>query len=101
MGSPRGVVERRGDLVGEQNGIFLPFQRHDDAPSGDGVGLGLAVARRLAEAMDGEVSAEETPGGGLTLVIELPNADNARRPDEPSGRPRVTAPPTVEETTHG
>ena len=55
--------------------IFLPFQRHGDAPSGDGVGLGLAVARGLAEAMDGEVSAEETPGGGLTMVIELPSAE--------------------------
>ena len=81
--------------------IFLPFQRHGDAPSGDGVGLGLAVARGLAEAMDGEVSAEETPGGGLTMVIELPNADTPRRQDEPSGRPRPTAPPTAEEATHG
>ena len=57
--------------------IFLPFQRYGDAPSGDGVGLGLAVARGLAEAMDGEVSAEETPGGGLTMVIELPSAEEA------------------------
>ncbi len=55
--------------------IFLPFQRYGDAPSGDGVGLGLAVARGLAEAMDGDVSAEETPGGGLTMVIELPGAE--------------------------
>jgi two-component system sensor histidine kinase KdpD len=101
MGSARGVVERRGDLVAEQNGIFLPFQRHGDAPSGDGVDLGLAVARGLAEAMDGEVSAEETPGGGLTMVIELPNADTAGRQAEPSGRPRPTAPPTAEEATHG
>ena len=60
--------------------IFLPFQRHGDAPAGDGVGLGLAVARGLAEAMDGEVSAEETPGGGLTMVIELPSAE-----EEPHG----------------
>ncbi len=55
--------------------IFLPFQRYGDAPSGDGVGLGLAVARGLAEAMGGEVSAEATPGGGLTMVIELPSAE--------------------------
>lgn len=54
--------------------IFLPFQRHGDAPSGDGVGLGLAVARGLAEAMGGHVEAEETPGGGLTMVIDLPTA---------------------------
>ncbi len=59
--------------------IFLPFQRYGDAPSGDGVGLGLAVARGLAEAMDGEVSAEATPGGGLTMVIELPSAEEDSR----------------------
>jgi two-component system, OmpR family, sensor histidine kinase KdpD len=63
-----GIPEEARDLV------FLPFQRHGDAPSGDGVGLGLAVARGLAEAMGGRVSAEETPGGGLTMVIELPAA---------------------------
>lgn len=54
--------------------IFLPFQRYGDAPAGDGVGLGLAVARGLAEAMGGEVSAEQTPGGGLTMVVDLPSA---------------------------
>ncbi|HSF97984.1 MAG TPA: ATP-binding protein, partial [Ornithinibacter sp.] len=58
--------------------IFLPFQRYGDAPAGDGVGLGLAVARGLAEAMGGEVTAEETPGGGLTMVIELPSAEEGR-----------------------
>jgi two-component system sensor histidine kinase KdpD len=60
--------------------IFLPFQRTGDAPAGDGVGLGLAVARGLAEAMGAEVSAEETPGGGLTMVVDLPAA-----PEEGSG----------------
>ena len=52
--------------------IFQPFQRHGDVPSGDGLGLGLAVARGLAEAMSSTVEAEPTPGGGLTLVITLP-----------------------------
>jgi two-component system, OmpR family, sensor histidine kinase KdpD len=52
--------------------IFAPFQRLGDTGSGEGVGLGLAVARGLTEAMDGTLSAEDTPGGGLTIVIELP-----------------------------
>ncbi len=52
--------------------MFVPFQRLGDAPDGDGVGLGLAVARGLTEAMGGEVSAEDTPGGGLTIIITLP-----------------------------
>ncbi|WP_256839890.1 sensor histidine kinase [Ornithinimicrobium faecis] len=62
--------------------IFLPFQRRGDAPAGPGhgVGLGLAVARGLAEAMDGTVEAEETPSGGLTMVVELPT-----RPRPPEG----------------
>ncbi|MGW3497610.1 ATP-binding protein [Streptomyces sp. NPDC001020] len=51
--------------------IFEPFQRYGDAPRGTGVGLGLAVARGFAEAMGGTLSAEDTPGGGLTMVLTL------------------------------
>jgi two-component system sensor histidine kinase KdpD len=50
---------------------FQPFQRHTDS-GGNGVGLGLAVARGLTEAMGGTLTAEETPGGGLTMVVALP-----------------------------
>ena len=52
--------------------IFAPFRRFADTSRGEGVGLGLAVARGLTEAMDGTLSAEDTPGGGLTIVIDLP-----------------------------
>ncbi len=52
--------------------IFEPFQRLGDAPGGDGVGLGLAVARGFAEAVGGSLEAEDTPGGGLTMVLSLP-----------------------------
>ncbi|MYT20444.1 hypothetical protein GTW69_09090, partial [Streptomyces sp. SID7760] len=54
--------------------IFAPFQRHGDAPRGAGVGLGLAVARGFTEAIGGTLTAEDTPGGGLTMVITLPMA---------------------------
>ena len=52
--------------------IFQPFQRLGDAPAGDGVGLGLAVARGFTEAMGGSLTVEDTPGGGTTMVVRLP-----------------------------
>ncbi|MGX6744275.1 ATP-binding protein [Streptomyces xantholiticus] len=51
--------------------IFEPFQRYGDAPRGAGVGLGLAVARGFMEAMGGTLTAEDTPGGGMTMVLTL------------------------------
>jgi two-component system sensor histidine kinase KdpD len=49
--------------------MFRPFQRLGDGTSRDGIGLGLAVAKGFVEAMDGELSVEDTPGGGLTMVL--------------------------------
>ncbi|MET7637186.1 sensor histidine kinase KdpD [Streptomyces sp. NPDC005438] len=60
--------------------VFEPFQRYGDTPRGAGVGLGLAVARGFVEAMDGTLTAEDTPGGGLTMVIALPRAGRHRTP---------------------
>jgi two-component system sensor histidine kinase KdpD len=55
--------------------LFEPFQRLGDQPGSDGVGLGLSVARGLAEAMGGRLTPETTPGGGLTMVVTLPVAE--------------------------
>ena len=53
--------------------MFEPFQRLGDTSPG-GLGLGLAVARGLTEAMAGTLTAEDTPGGGLTMVLSIPRA---------------------------
>jgi two-component system sensor histidine kinase KdpD len=69
------VVDRGPGVPAEQRErMFAPFQRLGDVPRGEGVGLGLAVARGLTEAMGGTVTVEDTPGGGLTFVLDLPAA---------------------------
>ncbi|MEU2858759.1 sensor histidine kinase KdpD [Streptomyces mirabilis] len=66
------VVDRGPGVPDEaKDRIFAPFQRYGDAPRGAGVGLGLAVARGFAEAMGGTLNAEDTPGGGLTMVLTV------------------------------
>ncbi|MFE7454708.1 DUF4118 domain-containing protein [Streptomyces griseus] len=74
------VVDRgRGVPDEAKERIFEPFQRYGDAPRGAGVGLGLAVSRGFAEAMGGTLDAEDTPGGGLTMVLTLTAAPGGVR----------------------
>ncbi|MBR7831250.1 sensor histidine kinase KdpD [Actinospica sp. MGRD01-02] len=67
----RGIPEEDWDLV------FRPFQRLGDRDNTSGVGLGLALSRGLAEAMGGTLIPEDTPGGGITMVLSLPAAPGA------------------------
>ncbi|MEE2047670.1 ATP-binding protein, partial [Nocardiopsis tropica] len=55
--------------------LFVPFQRLGDTDNTTGLGLGLSLSKGFVEGMGGGLSAEDTPGGGLTMVISLPVAD--------------------------
>ncbi|MDH6439210.1 two-component system sensor histidine kinase KdpD [Streptomyces sp. SAI-144] len=78
------VVDRGPGVPDEaKDRIFEPFQRYGDSPRGNGVGLGLAVARGFTEAIGGTLHAEDTPGGGLTMVLTLPMAASHPPPPEP------------------
>lgn len=81
-------AERAGDRVaiavvdtgpgvphGTEEQLFEPFQRLGDRDNTTGVGLGLSVVRGFVEAMGGAVHAEPTPGGGLTVLVELPGGE--------------------------
>ena len=68
-GIPRGTAEQ----------LFAPFQRLGDQDNTTGIGLGLSVAKGFVDAMGGTIQATDTPGGGLTVLIELdaPPRDSA------------------------
>jgi signal transduction histidine kinase len=68
-----------GIATGEQQRIFEPFTQGAEAPpeadgaeGTGGVGLGLAISRRLALAMGGNIQVQSAPGAGSTFVLDLP-----------------------------
>jgi two-component system sensor histidine kinase KdpD len=65
------VDEGPGVPRGTEEQLFEPFQRLGDHHNKYGVGLGLSVARGFVEAMGGAISATDTPGGGLTVIVDL------------------------------
>lgn len=107
-GEMRIIDHGRGVPADKVVEMFQPFQRLDDANRASGVGLGLAVAKGFTEAMGGRLSAEATPGGGLTMVVSLPLSEGAplqERPDQAPLEPqsalfsRHHAPPILSSPT--
>lgn len=58
----------------QREAVFEPFFRLEGSRNRNsgGVGLGMTIAREAAERLGGQLSLEQTPGGGLTAVIRLP-----------------------------
>ncbi len=74
------VIDRGPGIPREQAGrMFVPFQRLGDTDNTTGIGLGLALSKGLTEAMDGTLEPEETPGGGLTMLLSVPAVPGTAR----------------------
>jgi signal transduction histidine kinase len=77
------TVEDRGIGISreEMRQIFEPFYRGSSAIDAQihGTGLGLPLARTLAEAMGGKLTAESEPGRGSSFTLHLPVAPGNQR----------------------
>ena len=72
------VDEGPGVAKGAAEQMFEPFQRLGDTDNSSGLGLGLSVAKGFVEAMGGTIAATDTPGGGLTVLVDLEAAQEQR-----------------------
>ena len=96
-------VVDRGPGISEvdKDRMFVPFQRLGDTDNTTGVGLGLALSRGLTEAMGGTLTAEDTPGGGLTMTISVPAVTEPAFECEPGHREREAVTESVPEARGG
>ena len=69
------VIDHGEGVVPEdREAIFEPFWRKNNATRG--AGLGLAITRELVDKHGGRIWVEETPGGGATFKVSLPQANS-------------------------
>ncbi|BBP75475.1 two-component sensor histidine kinase [Pseudomonas gingeri NCPPB 3146 = LMG 5327] len=71
------VIDHGPGIAAEKReAVFEPFYRLEGSRNRNsgGVGLGMTIAREAAQRLGGELTLEETPGGGLTAVVALPRA---------------------------
>lgn len=66
-------IADRGEGVpeSEREAIFIPFHRGQHLATGDGYGLGLAIARQVIAALSGTIAAKAKPDGSAGLLIEI------------------------------
>jgi signal transduction histidine kinase len=63
-----------GISADKREAVFEPFFRLEGSRNRNsgGVGLGMTIAREAVQRLNGKLALEETPGGGLTAVVQLP-----------------------------
>ena len=97
-GSVTLAVEDRGRGIApaELPRIFEPFFRGEaSGRRKPGVGLGLAVARRIAVAFGGSLEVESRSGEGSKFTLRLPEAPSTKPREKMVGGPARRAPPTA------
>ncbi|HVN40817.1 MAG TPA: ATP-binding protein, partial [Myxococcota bacterium] len=67
-----------GVAPADRTRIFEPYVQADDSARARGLGLGLAICRRLVEAHGGEIGVRERPGGGACFYFTLPALEAPR-----------------------
>ncbi len=77
-GNPQGMVIRIMDPGPGLNDadkarVFEPYYRLTQKPSGDHVGLGLGIARSIANLHGGELELKDRAGGGLMVEVYFPS----------------------------
>ena len=70
------IIDDNGPGISEElrDQVFRPFFRLDDSRNLDtgGVGLGLAIARDAIISHGGEIELQDSPTGGLRVLLKLP-----------------------------